>query len=68
VWRELMVAYPGAKSTIDTIYFTENRWQFKLMKYVSPFMNKMSDMTHKLVWQRNHRGTMDELDSPLRTR
>lgn len=44
VWRELMAAYPDAKvlltlhprgaeawyeSTIDTIYFTENVWQFK---------------------------------------
>jgi len=75
VWRELMVAYPDAKvlltlhprgpeawyeSTIDTIYFTENRWQFQLMKYVSPFMNKMGDMSRKLIWQRNHRGTMND--------
>ena len=46
VWKELMQAYPDAKvlltlhprgpdawyeSTIDTIYFTENRWQFKVL-------------------------------------
>jgi len=75
VWRELMVAYPDAKvlltlhprgakawyeSTIDTIYFTENRWQFKLLRYFAPFIRKMGDMVRKLVWQRNHRGTMDD--------
>ncbi len=50
VWRELLTAYPDAKvlltlhpkgpeawyeSTIDTIYFTENRWQFKLLRHWS---------------------------------
>jgi hypothetical protein len=75
VWRELMVAYPDAKvlltlhprgaeawyeSTIDTIYFSENRWQFALLKHVSPFMKKMGDMSRKLIWQRNHRGTMND--------
>jgi hypothetical protein len=75
VWRELLAAYPDAKvlltlhpkgpeawyeSTIDTIYFTENRWQFKLLRYFAPFVRKMGDMSHKLIWQRNHRGTMDD--------
>jgi hypothetical protein len=75
VWRELLSVYPDAKvlltlhpkgpeawyeSTIDTIYFTENRWQFKLLRYFAPFVRKMGDMSHKLIWQRNHRGTMND--------
>ena len=75
VWRELMQAYPDAKvlltlhprgpkawyeSTIDTIYFTENRWQAKLLSYFAPFVRKMSDMSRKLIWQRNHKGTMND--------
>jgi Sulfotransferase domain len=75
VWRELREAYPEAKvlltlhprgaeawyeSTIDTIYFTENRWQFKLLRHFAPFIRKMGDMSHELIWQRNHRGTMND--------
>ena len=75
VWRELMQAYPDAKvlltlhprgpkawyeSTIDTIYFTENRWQAKLLSTFAPFVRKMSDMSRKLIWQRNHKGTMND--------
>lgn len=75
VWRELMVAYPDAKvvltlhpkgakawyeSTIETIYFTENRWQFAVLRAVTPFGRKMGDMSRKLIWQRNHKGTMDD--------
>ncbi|HEY4164304.1 MAG TPA: sulfotransferase, partial [Dongiaceae bacterium] len=52
VWRELAAAYPDAKvlltlhprgpeawfeSTMETIYFTESRWQFKVLKAVTPF-------------------------------
>lgn len=73
VWRELMTAYPNAKvlltlhprgpeawyeSTIETIYFTENRWQVKLLAKFIPFLRKMSDMSHRLIWERNHQGTM----------
>jgi hypothetical protein len=73
VWRELMAAYPDAKvlltlhpkgpdawyeSTIDTIYFTENVWQFKVLEWVTPFGRKMGGMIRKLVWQRSHKGTM----------
>ena len=75
VWRELMVAYPDAKvlltlhprgaeawyeSTIDTIYFTENVWQFKVLEIFTPFGRKMGDMSRKLIWQRNLKGTMDD--------
>ena len=75
VWRELMEAYPDAKvlltlhprgpeawyeSTIDTIYFTENRWQFKVLEVATPFGRKMGDMSRKLIWRRNHKGTMDD--------
>jgi Sulfotransferase domain len=72
VWRELMVAYPTAKvlltvhprgpeawydSTLETIYFTESSWQFKLLKLVSPFARKMAAMG-ELIWQRSHEGTI----------
>ena len=75
VWRELMVAYPDAKvlltlhpkgpeawyeSTMDTIYFTENVWQFKVLEFFTPFGRKFGDMSRKLIWQRNHKGTMED--------
>ncbi|MDE2384799.1 MAG: hypothetical protein KGO53_09275 [Alphaproteobacteria bacterium] len=75
VWRELMRAYPDAKvlltlhprgpeawyeSTIDTIYFTENRWQFMVLKIFTPFGRKFGDMSRKLIWQRMLKGTMDD--------
>jgi Sulfotransferase domain len=75
VWRELAAAYPDAKiiltlhpkgaagwyeSTIDTIYFTENKWQFKVLELVTPFGRKFGDMSRKLIWQRAHRGTMND--------
>lgn len=75
VWRELLVAYPEAKviltlhprgpeawyeSTIDTIYFTETMWQFKLLRLVTPFARKMGNMTSKLIWKRSHKGTMND--------
>ncbi|MEO7478207.1 MAG: sulfotransferase family protein [Lysobacteraceae bacterium] len=75
VWRELLVAYPDAKvlltlhpggadawydSTMDTIYFTESMWQFKVLEIATPFGRKFGDMSHKLIWQRSHRGTMDD--------
>jgi len=75
VWRELAAAYPEAKviltqhprgpdawyeSTIDTIYFTENKWQFRVLEWTTPFGRKMGDMSRKLIWQRSLRGTMDD--------
>jgi hypothetical protein len=75
VWRELMVAYPDAKvlltlhprgaeawyeSTMDTIYFTENVWQFKVLEFFTPFGRKFGDMSRKLIWQRTLKGTMDD--------
>lgn len=75
VWKELMVAYPDAKvlltlhpkgpdawyeSTIDTIYFTETMWQFRFLALVTPFGRKFGDMSRKLIWQRSHRGTMND--------
>lgn len=73
VWRELMQAYPDAKvlltlhprgadawyeSTIDTIYFTETKWQFKVLEWFTPFGRKFGRMSRRLIWQRSHRGTM----------
>ena len=75
VWRELAQAYPDAKilltlhpkgpeawydSTIDTIYFTENLWQFKVIEWFTPFGRKMGDMSRKLIWQRSHKSTMND--------
>lgn len=75
VWRELMAAYPEAKviltlhpkgpeawyeSTMETIYFTENSWQFKVLKAATPFGRKFGEMSRKLIWDRNHQGTMDD--------
>jgi len=74
VWRELMVAYPDAKvlltlhpkgaeawyeSTIETIYFTENRWQFQVLRLTTPFGRKFGDMSRKLLWERTLKGTMN---------
>lgn len=75
VWRELMAAYPQAKvlltlhprrpeawyeSTMDTIYFTENVWQFKVLEWFTPFGRKFGDMSRKLIWQRMLNGTMED--------
>jgi hypothetical protein len=75
VWRELLAAYPDAKvlltlhprgaeawyeSTMDTIYFSENMWQFKVLEWLTPFGRKFGDMTHKLIWQRSLRGAMSD--------
>ncbi len=80
VWRELLQAYPKAKvvltthprgaeawyeSTMETIYFTEKMWQFKVLKLTTPFGRKFGDMTHKLVWQRAHQGTMPDRDKAI---
>ena len=80
VWRELMAAYPDAKviltlhprgaqawyeSTMDTIYFTEVMWQFQVLKALTPFGRKFGDMSHKLIWQRTHKGTMPDRDKAI---
>ncbi|MEO6148191.1 MAG: sulfotransferase family protein [Sulfuriferula sp.] len=80
VWRELLVAYPDARvvltahprgaeawyeSTMDTIYFTEKMWQFKVLKFTTPFGRKLGDMTHKLIWQRSHKGTIEDRNQAL---
>jgi len=75
VWRELILSYPDAKvlltlhpkgaeawfeSVLETIYFTESTWQFKVLKAVTPFGRKFGAMSHKLIWQHLHRGTMPD--------
>ena len=77
VWRELSAAYPDTKvlltlhprgaeawyeSTMDTIYFTESMWQFKVLEWFTPFGRKFGDMSRKLIWQRSHKGTMNNRD------
>jgi hypothetical protein len=80
VWRELLSAYPEAKvvltlhpkgaeawydSTMDTIYFTEKMWQFKVLEFTTPFGRKFGDMCRKLIWQRSHKGTMNDRDKAI---
>lgn len=75
VWQELMAVYPDAKilltlhprgaeawydSTIDTIYFTEILWQFKVLEWLTPFGRKFGDLSRKLVWGRTLKGVMGE--------
>jgi hypothetical protein len=80
VWRELLEAYPNAKvlltlhpngagawydSTIDTIYFTENVWQFKVLEIFTPFGRKFGDMSRRLIWGRTLRGVMNDRDAAI---
>ena len=80
VYKELLEAYPDAKviltlhprgpeawykSTIDTIYFTEIKWQFKVLKTFTPFAKKMGNMAHKLIWERSHKGTMKKKETAI---
>lgn len=80
VWRELLEAYPEAKvlvtlhprgpeawyeSTMDTIYFTESMWQFKFLRLFTPFAKKMGNMTSRLIWQRSHKGTMENKEAAI---
>jgi hypothetical protein len=75
VWQDLAKAYPEAKviltlhprgaeawydSTIDTIYFTENLWQFKVLEWLTPFGRKFGDMSRKLIWGRTLKGVMGD--------
>ncbi len=80
VWQELFEANPQAKvlltlhprgpeawykSTINTIYFTERMWQFKLLAMVVPMMRKMGVMSRKLIWERSHRKTMENQEAAI---
>ncbi|PPE75143.1 hypothetical protein C3942_05555 [Solimonas fluminis] len=80
VWRELMAAYPDAKviltlhpkgpqawheSTMETIYFTENQWQFQVLRAVTPFGSKFGEMTRKLIWQRGHQNTITNREKAI---
>jgi Sulfotransferase domain len=75
VWQDLVTAYPDAKvlltlhprgaeawyeSTIDTIYFTEILWQFKVLEWLTPFGRKFGDMARKLIWGRTLNGVMGD--------
>jgi hypothetical protein len=80
VWKELLSTYPDARvvltlhpkgaeawydSTISTIYFTETMWQFKVLENTTPFGRKFGDMSRKLIWQRSHKGTMNDRDRAI---
>ena len=80
VWRELIAAYPDAKvlltlhpvgadawyeSTMETIYFTEGSWQFKLLALIVPPARKLAMLGHKLIWGRSHKGTMRDRSAAI---
>jgi len=80
VWRELLEAYPGAKviltlhpkgaetwyeSVMQTIYFTRNMWQFRVLEAVTPFGSKFGEMVDKLIWRRGHQGTMENREKAI---
>lgn len=73
VWRELLAAYPQAKvvltlhpkgantwydSAVDTIYFTENTWQFAVLRLLTPFGRKFGTVSRDLIFGRGHAGSM----------
>lgn len=75
VWRELLAAYPDAKvlltvhpgggeawwtSVMETIYFTENMWQFKVLQWLTPWGRKFGEMSNKLIWGRVLKGVMGD--------
>jgi hypothetical protein len=75
VWRELLAAYPDAKvvltthprgadawfdSTLDTIYFTETMWQFKVLELLTPLGKKFGGLSRELIWRRALQGTMND--------
>ena len=75
VWRELLAEYPDAKvvltlhpkgaetwydSTLETIYFTETMWQFKVLEALTPFGRKFGAMSRKLIWHRGHHDTITD--------
>lgn len=80
VWQELMDAYPDAKvlltvhpggaeawydSVMDTIYFTERLWQWRVLETVTPFARKFGPMARTLIWQRFHKGTMPDRSAAI---
>ncbi len=80
VWEELFQKYPDAKvlltlhpkgpeawyeSTINTIYFTEKMWQFKILKFTTPFGRKFGNMSSRLIWGRSHKGTMVDKEEAI---
>lgn len=74
VWQELSSAYPNAKviltlhskgaeawydSTMTTIYRIGRLWQLKPIGLFVPRLRRFGEMTRKLVWERTHRGEME---------
>jgi hypothetical protein len=75
VWRELAAAYPDAKviltlhprgadawveSALETIYFTERSWQFRVLELTTPFGARFGDMCRRLIWRRALHDTMPD--------
>ena len=80
VWQELMEQYPDAKviltghpkgaeawykSAMATIYSTESMWQFKVLKFFTPFGRKFGALSSNLVWERTLKGTMVDKDKAV---
>lgn len=43
---------------METIYFTENHWSFKVLEIFTPFGRKFGEMARRLIWQRGHQNTI----------
>lgn len=50
---------------MDTIYFTETMWQFKVLEFATPFGRKFGDMSRKLIWQRSHKGNLQDRNKAI---
>lgn len=80
VYKELLEVNPDAKvlltlhprgaeawyeSTMDTIYFSEILWQFKVLEFFTPFGKTFGNMSRKLIWGRSHKGTMGNKEAAI---
>ena len=50
---------------MDTIYFTETLWQFRVLKAVVPFMRKFGNVSTNLIWKRSLKGTMGNKEAAI---
>lgn len=79
VWRELVTAYPDAKvlltlhpggaeawyrSTWETIYSGERRWQWRVLELLPP-LKRLATMVRELVWKRFLGGSMPDRDRAI---
>jgi len=52
--------YESTMIMLEGIKLAENVWPLKVLGWVTPFGRKMGDISRKLIWQRSHKGTLDD--------